>query len=51
MKRSDRQLDKGAIELIEEAVHLLRGAPWPFWHVITPVAYRSFSPRFTFGPI
>jgi len=27
MKRSDRQLDKGAIELIEEAVHLLRGAP------------------------
>src|SRR5438445_1088604 len=27
MKRSGRQLDKGAIELIEEAVHLLRRAP------------------------
>ncbi len=27
MKRSGRQLDKGAIELIEEAVHLLRLAP------------------------
>jgi hypothetical protein len=27
MKRAGRQLDKGAIELIEEAVHLLRRAP------------------------
>ena len=27
MKRSNRQLEKGAIDLIEEAVHLLRGAP------------------------
>ena len=27
MKRAGRQLDKSAIELIEEAVHLLRGSP------------------------
>ena len=27
MKRGERQLEKGAIDLIEEAMHLLRGAP------------------------
>jgi len=51
MKRVPRrQKGKGALELIEEAVHLLRTAPVVRWRVIFLAVCRSYWVCCIFGP-